>query len=113
MSISFPDDLNGDVLRRMQDSGVDFSEPREFDFVVIFPSKPLAEAFAQRIKELGYTISVEESGCVPERPYDARIKRTMMPSHAKITEFENTLSDLAEPFGGRNDGWGTLVPPTH
>jgi regulator of ribonuclease activity B len=35
----------------------------------------------------------------------------MMPSHADITEFEGTLADLAEPLDGRNDGWGTLVPP--
>jgi Regulator of ribonuclease activity B len=109
MPISFPNDVNGDVLRRMQELGVDFTQPRQIDFVVVLPSEDAAEAFAQHIRELGYFISIARSGCVPELPWDARIERTMIPSHAGITEFESTLADLAERFGGRNDGWGSLT----
>jgi hypothetical protein len=109
MPISFPNDANGDVLRRMQEHGVDFSQPRQIDFVVVFPSQDDAEAFAQQIRDLGYAISIEESGCVRELPWDARIERIMIPSHADITKFEDTLADLAGRFGGRNDGWGSLI----
>jgi Regulator of ribonuclease activity B len=109
MPISFPNDVNGDVLRRMQEHGVDFTQPRHIDFVVAFPSEDAAEAFAQEIRELGHSISIARSDCVPELPWDARIERTMIPSHAEITEFESTLTDLAERFGGRNDGWGLLT----
>jgi hypothetical protein len=94
---NFPDDDNGRVLRKMQER--------------VFPSQPSAEAFAGHFRGLGYTVSIEETGSVPDLPWDVTVKRTMIPTHADISGFEETLHDVAEPLGGRNDGWGSLIQP--
>ena len=103
---SLPDDENGDVLRRMQESGDDLSKPRDIDFTVVLPDKAAAQAFGDRFHELGYRISAEKSNTVPQLPWDIVVTKFMVPSHAGITQFEQELQAVASPLGGRNDGWG-------
>ena len=107
----FPNDANGDALRRMQENGDDLTRPRDINFTVIFPSMPVAEAFADHFRERAYRVSVEKTECVPELPWDVVIVSHMIPSHSSISEFEETLEEAASPFGGRNDGWGCFTQP--
>lgn len=111
MVYHFPNDENGDVLRRMQENGDDLTQPRDINFTSVFPSKSVAEVFADHFKRLGYRVSVEKTECVPELPWDVVVVKQMLPSHDGISEFEDTLEALALPFGGRNDGWGCLTNP--
>lgn len=106
MISDFPDDENGDVLRRMRDSGDDLSRPRIVDFNIVFPSEGQASQLAEQFKNRGCTVAVSRSEVVPELPWDVTISEYMVPTHARITEFENLLAAAAEPLGGRNDGWG-------
>lgn len=106
MTNDFPDDENGDVLRRMLRNGDDLTKPREVDFSVVFPSASVAQDFADHFGRLGFKVSVRESNCVPELPWDVTVSNHMLPTHAGITDFEGTLEAAAVPFGGRNDGWG-------
>lgn len=106
MLSDFPDDDNGDALRRMQAGGDDFSKLRTVDFSVVFPSKRAAEDFASRFRQLGHEVSVEESDSVPDLPWDVTVKNHMALSHSGISEFEDRLEATANPLGGRNDGWG-------
>jgi hypothetical protein len=112
MADSFPNDENGGVLRRMQENGDDLTKPRDLEFTVVFPSKVFAEAFADHFRQLGYRVSIEETKCVPELPWDVVVARNMIPLHTDIAEFEDTLSVFAAPLGGRNDGWGCFTLPT-
>jgi hypothetical protein len=105
---SFPDDENGDVLRRMQEHGDDFSKARDVDFTVVFPSEHAAKAFANLISGKGWASSVEMTNCVAELPWDVRVVNHMVPTHAGISQFEAMLADEAKSFEGRNDGWGSL-----
>jgi hypothetical protein len=41
----FPDDANGDVLRRMEAGGDDLTRPRNIDFAVVFADESSAEKF--------------------------------------------------------------------
>ena len=107
----FPDDENGDVMRRMQRNGDDFTKPRDIDFSVVFPSEIAANEFAGRFRQSGYKVSVEEWDGNRELPWDVTITRFMLPNHAKITEMEETLNLAAFPLGGRKDGWGCLTQP--
>ena len=107
----FPNDENGDVLRRMQENGDDLTKAREIDFTAVFPNKQLAEEFADHFRQMGHEVSVEETRCVAELPWDVIVVNHMLPSHAEISEFENTLETLAATLGGRNDGWGCIEQP--
>jgi hypothetical protein len=111
---SFPNDVNGDVLRRMLASGDDLSVARDIDFAVVFPSEKAAQAFAANSQLAAYKRTVERSQCAPGLPYDVIVVRNMLPTHAGITEFEEFLEQLARPLGGRNDGWGCMAQvPNH
>lgn len=108
----FPNDANGDALRRMQENGDDLTRPRDIKFTVVFPSKPLAEAFAHYFQGQGFRVSVEKTECVPEYPWDVIIVSHMLASHSDISQFEEALEEAASPLGGRNDGWGCFTRPT-
>lgn len=102
----FPQDENGDVLRRMAENGDNQNIPRNIDFQVILPSEEAAENFAGEVRSWDYSATVEFPGCVPELPWEVHVVRHMLPTHEGITLFEQELESAAAPLGGRNDGWG-------
>jgi hypothetical protein len=108
MHEEFPDDENGDVLRRMKADGDDFDKPRNIDFTVVFATEIAAQQFASHFRELGHKVWVNRSGCVPDLPWDVLVVKFMLPSHQSISEFEEILEFSAVPLGGRNDGWGCI-----
>jgi hypothetical protein len=109
--MNFPDDENGDTLRRIEAKGDDF-RARDVDFNVVFPDEELAERFAVELRDVGYRASVGLSHVRADAPWDVRVVRHMELSHEQIGEFENLLERIAAPFGGYNDGWGCFAGPT-
>src|SRR4051812_48205678 len=97
MTGDFPNDDNGDVL---QGNGDDLTKPRDIDFTVVFPSQLLAEEFAGQFRQMGHRVSVRETKCVAELPWDAIVVNHMLPSHNEISDFESTLETLASTLGG-------------
>jgi len=111
MPQEFPDDENGDVLRRMRDSGDDLSRPRIVDFTTVFPDQERARQLAEMYESRGCVVAVKYSGVVPELPWDVTVSNFMVPTYQAITDFENGLGASAEPLGGRSDGWGCFEGP--
>jgi Regulator of ribonuclease activity B len=108
LSDDFPDDENGDVLRRMQGGGDDFTKPRDIDFSVVFPSEIAAGEFASHFRGSGFKVTIQEWDGQQELSWDVTVTRYMLPTHTGITEVEETLEEVAAPLGGRNDGWGCI-----
>lgn len=100
----FPNDENGDVLRRMFDGGDDLSRPRIVDFCFVFPERQQAVAFADIVddRDLEFCISYYEE----RKMWQAIVKRDMVPTHRDITTLELRLTSQAESVGGESDGWG-------
>ncbi|HEX8810644.1 MAG TPA: ribonuclease E inhibitor RraB, partial [Terracidiphilus sp.] len=61
MPATFPQDANGDVLRRLQSHGDDLTKPRDIDFTVVFPDESAAQSFADDVRKLGYKVDVEHA----------------------------------------------------
>ena len=57
MAVEFPQDENGDALRRLLESGDDLTMSRSIDFAVVFPKQHLAEGFSEEIKKRAYQTS--------------------------------------------------------
>ena len=108
MAEEFPDDENGDVLRRMQKDGDDFTKARDIDFSVIFPNESSAKQFADHFGKAGFKVAIEEWEGDRELPWDVTVTRHMYPTHSEITQIENALEGVAAPLGGANDGWGCM-----
>ena len=45
--MTYPDDINGDVFRRMQASNFDFSKPHDVDFFAVFRTEEAADFVAR------------------------------------------------------------------
>jgi len=106
--IQFPDDENGDVLRRMQEHGDDLSIPREVDFSVIFPSEDSALQFAVHMLKNEQKVSFSAYEEHDELPWQVQAHPVMEPTHENITGYEEQLAEDAAKYGGRNDGWGSM-----
>jgi hypothetical protein len=108
----YPNDANGDVLRRMEARGVDLARPRNIDFTVVFAETVSAEQFAEQFRALGHEVSVKFTETDQDFPWDVVVVQHMVPSHHGITDFENFLQSVAEGWGGHNDGWGCFSEPS-
>ncbi len=102
MMSGIPDDVNGDVLRRMLASGDDLSKSRDIEFVHVMPSEEAGKWMAEQARELGFSVRVHRS----QDDWETTCVRDMVPNHAAITKAEAELARLAEGLGGHADGWG-------
>ncbi len=109
--MDYPNDANGDALRRMEEAGDDLTRPRNIDFTVVFPNEDSAEKFANHFRTSGHAASVEFTGINEEFPWDVVVAKHMVPTYEGIGAFEDTLQHVANSFGGHNDGWGSLSDP--
>ena len=107
MTHEFPDDVNGDVLRRMAADGVDLVSPRVMDFEHVFPDEASARRFSAAVAGIVLEVRVRrESG-----GWGAQCRQRMVPTYAAITASETRLAEIARRFGGFPDGWGSLSNP--
>jgi hypothetical protein len=103
----YPKDENGDVLWRMARSGDDLTKSRKMDFSFIFERKDLAQKFCDQITYQGFQASL--SYLEEEQSWDAECSIDLVPTHARVTSVERSLSEIAETLGGKADGWGSFV----
>lgn len=101
-------DLNRQVLEQMRDGGDDLRTPRPIDFSHALPDSASAASFAAEMRSRGFASAVEETGCVPDLPWDVVVTITMVPDLQVITDTERDLGEGAAKHGGRADGWGCV-----
>ena len=82
--MDYPDDADGDALRRVERDGSDMTRPMEIDFAVAVPNEAAGLAVAKLAEGIGYRPSVardEESGA-----WTCYCTRTMVPTHAALVD---------------------------
>lgn len=104
--MTFPDDDNGDVLRRMFDGGDSLRQPRDIDFAHCFPDERTAKTFASQVIGLGRKVSIQKAEDDSEDSWDVIVTVTMVPDHEALGSLERRLAEQAETIGGKADGWG-------
>jgi CheY-like chemotaxis protein len=102
----FPNDANGDVLRRKYRNGDDLFQPRMLEFRSIFPERHQALAFAELADNRDFTVPISYN--LRRQMWQAMVSRFMIPTHQAISTLEFTLTDQAESVGGEADGWGSF-----
>ena len=103
----FPNDLNGDVLRRLYAAGDDLTQARTIDFCFIFPERRQALAFADIVD--GQDSEVCISYYKGREMWQAKVRHEMIPDHRGITAMESALAVKADSVGGKADGWGCMT----
>lgn len=102
----YPDDADGDALRRVAADGSDMNHPMVVDFAVAVPSEASAQAVAGLAARHGYEPSVgydEEHDA-----WSVYCSRSMVPRYDAIMAAQAELDALGRLHGGHGDGWGTF-----
>ncbi len=106
MEVEYPDDADGDALRRVASDGSDMSRPMAIDFAVAVPDETSGLRMAAAAGSAGYATSVwqdDESG-----DWTCDCTKTMAATYDAVVASQDELDKLAKPFGGHADGWGTF-----
>ncbi len=103
----FPNDADGDALRRVAAEGSDLSRPMVVNFQVAVPDEVSAQGLAAIASRLGYVVQIYES---PEctLPWTCECSTRMLATYQAVIAFQSELRDIAKQFGGVPDGWGTF-----
>jgi len=114
MTADYPNDADGDALRRVAATGNEMSKPMDIDFQIAVPDEAAATRVAVEAAKLGYRISIYES--MPCCPWTCNCTRTMLAEYDAIIAVQAELDAIARPLGGYADGWGAFgnaqTPPT-
>lgn len=103
----FPDDENGDVLWGMHCAGDNLHAARDMDFFFIFPDKLKAQRFCDTAEQQGFRVALDWGE--EKAAWDATCTIRLAPTHARVTRLEHTLVQVAQPLGGKADGWGAFA----
>ena len=104
--MNWPNDADGDVLRRMQKSGFDFSKPCLIDFDVDFKEWPPNEA-ALRILEREYPSTMVYESTEENKGY-IEFQMFELLSYELVIRTQEYVTKLMKPFGGVCESWGVL-----
>lgn len=107
----FPNDENGDVLRRMQDSNFEFSKIHDVEFFAVFRTVEMADAVA--LQYLADSKSGDKLRNIETRPaygggMELILVKPMLLTHDNVTAFENKLASRVADHKGYLNGWGVL-----
>lgn len=118
----YPNDADGDALREIAAQGVDMSQPQLIEFAVAAPDESAANAIQAALGEHGYQGHVDfdegdpdEDGEVdPDDPefgpaWTVYVGISMVPTYDEIMRIQADLDRVANPHGGRSDGWGVMI----
>lgn len=104
--MDYPNDSDGDSLRRVRDGGSDMSAPMTIDFSVSVPNESAARAVAEIVEESGFDPSISDNE--GRGSWSVYCSMTMLATYESVTAVKAQLNELAKPLGGVCDGWATF-----
>jgi hypothetical protein len=112
--MQYPNDLNGDVFRRMEAHGFDFKVPHDVEFFAIFPTEELADEVATLYLEehrAGETMKKIRTKPGRDGGMELVLVKPMLVTYENVDRFESELGNRVAARGGYLDGWGVLQEP--
>lgn len=106
----WPDDVDGDVLRRFDEDGFDFSKPVDIEFNIDFEPWPPSDEFMQKLRAVHPGAEVIEPGDGDDEDDDGYIQVVVNDrlSYELVMRVQRELTALAAPYGGVCDSWGAF-----
>ncbi len=118
---SYPNDADGAVLEDLAAHGVDMTQPLLIEFTVAIPDEPSAKKLVTAMTKAGYAPELEydegepdfdpETDDLDEFGPSWTVYTTvhMIPEYNQIIRIQAELDQIAQPFGGKSDGWGVML----
>ena len=104
--MNFPDDVDGDVLRRMEESGMQFDVEHVVDFNIDLDNWPPNPELLTRLADRYGPTEVFE----PDGEFDGyiQVQLTRLVTHDLVVRTQQEATAIAAPFGGICESWGVL-----
>ena len=104
--MDYPNDADGDSLRRVRDSGSDMSLPMTIDFSIHVPNEGAARAVAALVSLHGFDPSISDNE--GRGSWSVYCSMTMLATYDSVVSVKAHLNELTKPQGGICDGWVTF-----
>ena len=108
----YPNDADGDVLRRMQDSGFAFDRPATIDFNIDFDHWPLSDEEVSVIEKAfpnAVVMDIEgEDGQDGNGTGYVQFQVTELLTYELVTAVQHRATKIARSIGGWCESWGVL-----
>jgi Regulator of ribonuclease activity B len=101
----YPSDADGDALRRVAEHGSDMSKSMDVEFAIRVPDQSAGQTISDLAMQRGYACHLWQSD---EGNWDCICTRNMVLTYDEVVAAQRELNDLARPYGGHIDGWGTF-----
>ena len=104
--MAWPNDADGDALRRLEENGVNLALPHAIDFDIEFQNWPPDEDLVKRLQNLYGRVSIypPEGGAFGF----VSVKILAVPSYEFVVRTQEELSALSRSSGGVCESWGVL-----
>lgn len=103
--MDWPQDADGDAMRRLNAAGFAFDKPTSIDFNVDFEDSPPDELALAAISS-----AFPDATITPEDDY-VLVQITSIVSYEVVTSVQERLSALTANYRGRCDSWGLMQTP--
>lgn len=100
----WPDTADGDVFRRLEADGFDFSVEHDIDFNIDFDNWPPSQAALDIIYELYPNAKIKE----PDSEYDGDVSFIVneVLVYEMVIRVQNEVTKAVAPYGGVCESWG-------
>ncbi|WP_394562184.1 ribonuclease E inhibitor RraB [Aquipseudomonas alcaligenes] len=109
--MKYPNDANGDVFRRLEEHGFDFSKEHIVDFQAVFSTEAEADQIARMYladHHAGDKLINIETKPYPEGGMELILSKKIIITYQAISTFEKELENRVSKVEGYLDGWGVL-----
>ena len=115
---SYPDDVDGNILRNIAESGYDMSKPLDFEFFVDSPDQDSSNNIERELLKAGFSTEIyfdegelEEGEDKTEEnrefwpSWTVYVFSKIIPSYDEIMRIQEQLDIISAPFNGKIGGW--------
>ena len=103
----YPDDADGNALKRIADDGVDMTKPLTIEFQIAVPDEAIANSVVNDIKKEGYSSKKDHDEVDDEWLIICPIE--IVPSYDNIVSTQQRLERLISSSNAQLVGWGVLI----
>jgi hypothetical protein len=104
--MTWPKGADGDVFRRLEAHGFDFTKQHEIDFEIDFCAWPPSEESIAAVRGVHPNVRI----CQPDGNYRGYLHLSIMDfvTYDLVVSVQSDMTALVAPFGGACESWGVL-----
>lgn len=104
---NFPQDVDGDVFRRLEGEGFDFDSPCTIDFNVDFGTWPPPQEAVTCLRVSYPDLEIIEPNAEGDEGY-IQVHLHEQLSYELVVRVQAHATELVRPYGGECNSWGVL-----